>query len=277
MISNVSIIGMAFSGAIAVLLPIILAIVFYRFHRYRISFLFVGAAAFFFSQIILRSMLLSQLVKTSFHESMAENLLYVFVIGALSAGLFEESARYFGFSRLKQRGPTWADAVAFGIGHGGIESIVLVGISQVSNIFMAFMIRSGMFDSTIAPSLGDQADAFKAQYLETAPSLFFASGLERIAVMPVHIFLSVLVCLAVIKKRPILLLVSILLHALVNTPAVISQLYEINVWIIEAIIILIGVAMLVGTIRLKSSFPSTVPAREPGGDTRDDPAFASKE
>ena len=272
MISNVSIIGMAFYGAIAVLLQIILAIVFYRFHRYRISFLFVGAAAFFFSQIILRSMLLSQLVKTSFHESMAENLLYVFVIGALSAGLFEESARYFGFSRLKQRGPTWADAVAFGIGPSG-----LVGISQVSNIFMAFMIRSGMFDSTIAPSLGDQADAFKAQYLETAPSLFFASGLERIAVMPVHIFLSVLVCLAVIKKRPILLLVSILLHALVNTPAVISQLYEINVWIIEAIIILIGVAMLVGTIRLKSSFTSTVPAREPGGDTRDAPAFASKE
>lgn len=67
MIPTLSIIGMSVSGGIAILLPVVLAIVLYRLNRFRISFLFMGAAAFFISQIILRSTMLSVLALTPFH------------------------------------------------------------------------------------------------------------------------------------------------------------------------------------------------------------------
>jgi uncharacterized membrane protein YhfC len=255
MIPTLSIIGMAVSGAIAILLPVVLAIVFYRSHRFRISFLFMGAAAFFISQIILRSTILNLLALTSFHKSMVDNLVYLVIIGAFSAGLFEESARYGGFSLLKKNGLTWADAVAFGIGHGGVESILLVGLSQISNVVTSILIQTGTFDSMVASSLGEKAGEIKAVYLDTAPALFFASGLERILVMPVHICLSVLVCLAIIKKKPILLIISILLHTLVNVPAVFAQVFELNIWLVEGILFIMSAAMLYGIIRLKKSFP----------------------
>lgn len=268
MISSVSIAGMIFSGAIALLLPIILGFVLYRHKRYRLSFLFAGAAAFFFSQFIVRSMLLSALIKTPFHEEMANNFMYLFIIGALSAGIFEEGARYIGFSALKKKAPAWQDAVAFGIGHGGIEAIGGVGLSQINNIITSVMINTGMYESIMAPTLGDKAESIKAVYLETDPVLFFVSGLERMFIMPVHIFLSVLVCLAVIKKKPLLVLLSVLLHTAVNTPAIFSQLYDVPIWLIQAFIFLIGAGMMYGVIRLKGSFPSPASLKDnPEGDT----------
>lgn len=267
MIPTLSIIGMAVSGAIAILLPVVLAIVFYRSHRFRISFLFMGAVAFFISQIILRSTILNLLALTSFHKRMVENLVYLVIVGAFSAGLFEESARYGGFSLLKKNGLTWADAVAFGIGHGGVESILLVGLSQISNVVTSILIQTGTFDSMVASSLGEKAGEIKAVYLDTAPALFFASGLERILVMPVHICLSVLVCLAIIKKKPILLIISILLHTLVNVPAVFAQVFELNIWLVEGILFIMSAAMLYGIIRLKKSFPEIAAPKKIGGDS----------
>ena len=47
---------------------------------------------------------------------------------AFTAGLFEEVGRYIGYRWLMRGQPkTWARGVMYGLGHGGIESIVLVG------------------------------------------------------------------------------------------------------------------------------------------------------
>lgn len=254
MIPTLSIIGMSVSGGIAILLPVVLAIVLYRLNRFRISFLFMGAAAFFISQIILRSTMLSVLALTPFHKGMADNLIYMLIIGAFSAGLFEETARYGGLSLLKKNGVTWADAVAFGIGHGGIESILLVGLAQVSNVITSILIRTGALDSLIASGMDEKMSEIESVYLNTSPALFFASGLERILVMPVHICLSVLVCLAIIKKKPILVAVSILLHTLVNVPAVMAGAFDLNIWLVEGILFVLAVGMIYGIIRMKRSF-----------------------
>lgn len=267
MIPTLSIIGMTVSGVIAIFLPVVLAIVLYRRHRFRISFLFMGAAAFFISQIIVRSTILNLLALTSFHKSMVDNLVYLVIVGAFSAGLFEETARYGGLSLLKKKGLRWADAVAFGIGHGGIESILLVGLTQVSNVITSIMIRTGALHSMMASGIGEKIGEIESVYLNTSPALFFASGLERILVMPVHICLSVLVCLAIIKKKPILLIISILLHTLVNVPAVFAQVYSLNIWMIEGILFIMSAAMVYGMIRLKKSFPEIAVPKNVGGDS----------
>lgn len=250
MVSDLSIMGMIFSVFIAILVPVGLSIILYVRFRYQISFLLVGILAFVISQGI-RTALLLLFSSAEWYRYLSGNLLFAIFIGGVTAGLFEESARYGGFHIQKKKQPQWADAVAFGIGHGGIEAILLVGLSQVSNLVLGYMINSGMFDTQIAPALGDQADIIRNQLVETSPELFFISGMERISAISLHVFLSVLVCLSVKNKKPLLLLLAVVLHTVFNTPAVFYSFGYLNIYVVEGLLALVGGLMLIGTICLQ--------------------------
>lgn len=86
-----------------------------------------GALSFFISQLLLRIPLLNAFMAQSFFLSIRVNTLLYLGILALSAGLFEESARWIAFRLCKQK-PTLCDALLFGLGHGGIEALLLVGL-----------------------------------------------------------------------------------------------------------------------------------------------------
>lgn len=45
--------------------------------------------------------------------------------GILAAGIFEETARLIGFHLLKKSYPTFATSLAYGLGHGGIEMLIM--------------------------------------------------------------------------------------------------------------------------------------------------------
>lgn len=91
-----------------------------------ISFL-IGALCFFLSQTVLRIPILSMLQKNlAFQMWTWGNPLIYLVLLAFSAGLFEEAARYIGFYCSKKHHDHLLDAIAFGLGHGGIEAILMV-------------------------------------------------------------------------------------------------------------------------------------------------------
>ena len=58
-------------------------------------------------------------------------MLYAVVVGGLSAGLFEETARLGGAAILKNY-RTWKDMVSFGLGHGLCEVMLIAGIIPMS-------------------------------------------------------------------------------------------------------------------------------------------------
>ena len=63
------------------------------------------------------------------------------VILAITAGLFEEVGRYVGYRLFLRREPkTWSKAVMFGLGHGGLESMVVVGGQIVLNAINTLML-----------------------------------------------------------------------------------------------------------------------------------------
>jgi len=254
MVSTLSLTGMVFSFLLAVSIPVLMAIFFYKRFPYRISSLFIGAAVFIVSQFILRQPLLRLLTVSEWHKAMSSNFLYLVVFYALSAGLFEESGRYVAF-RLNRKQPLdWSNAVAMGIGHGGIEAILLAGLSQLNNIVMVVMIQNGSFDEKLVPVLGDQAEAVRSALIDTAPPLFFLSGIERLMIMPVHICLSVIVCLALVKKKPLLLIAAIILHGLVNTPAMMPGSFGMSIYAAEVFILFFSLLAVFGINRLKASF-----------------------
>ncbi len=141
--------------------------------------------------------------------------LYV-AYGALAAGVFEETGRFVGFTVLKRRYQGARTAVAYGIGHGGIESILVLGLTMISNLVVAVVINSGM---------GSFLPAAVTEQLASTPSWMFLLGaLERVLAVTVHLSLSVLVWTAVTHAgRRWLFPLAIVLHAVMDVPAVMMQ------------------------------------------------------
>lgn len=159
-----------------------------------------------------------------------EQLLHVFIIpfvmgtpwlyaayGCLAAGLFEETGRLVGLTYLcKKRDASLGTGLAYGVGHGGIEAIVLVGLSAISNLTVMLQYQSGAM-STAMQSVG-------AQLAAMPPEVFWWGGIERVIAIALHIALSMLIWMVVTKRVPFWFYpIAILLHALVNTPAMLYQ------------------------------------------------------
>ena len=97
----------------------------------------------------------------------------------------------------------WLDfpnALMYGIGHGGVEAILIGGLSGISNLVSMLMINSGAMQNTLAALPAESANQTVSQLsaLWTTPApLFFVSGIERISAIILHIGLSLLIYRAV--------------------------------------------------------------------------------
>ncbi|MDO5111390.1 MAG: YhfC family glutamic-type intramembrane protease [Clostridia bacterium] len=145
--------------------------------------------------------------------------------GALAAGVFEETGRFVAFKWLLRKQNSKNTSVMYGIGHGGIESILLAGFSAISSLAFVLSLNAIGADAMLAAA-GDQAASLQASIdtlVNTGAAMFYVSGLERMTAIALHISLSVLVFMAVKRKRFILYPIAILLHAGVDFFAVLYQ------------------------------------------------------
>src|SRR5215213_3890565 len=89
-----------------------------------------GALIFVLFQLVSRvpiTLAIQALIAPQLQASRVALIAWI-AISALTAGLFEELGRYIGYRWLLPREPkTWAKGVMYGLGHGGIESMLLVG------------------------------------------------------------------------------------------------------------------------------------------------------
>ena len=175
---------------------------------------FLGAAGFFLLQVVIRISILNVLAMFPWFQRFAENqyVLYCFLL-ALTAALFEVVAR-FGVAKILQKDINCEQGVAAGLGHGGIEAMVLIGMTYVSNLLYAVMINTGAFDGLVEQTvaLAGAADAelltaqlsqIKAALVETPAYTFYLAGYERILCVLFHTAMSLLVCYTVYKKKAV--------------------------------------------------------------------------
>jgi uncharacterized membrane protein YhfC len=71
-----------------------------------------------------------------------------------------------------------------------------------------------------------------------------AGAVERIAALGLHISLSLMVWIAISFRKPIWFWLAVLYHAVVDGLAVLAISFGLNVWLIEAGLILISFGML---------------------------------
>ncbi len=142
-------------------------------------------------------------------------ILYI-LYGALMAGIFEETGRFTAFHFLKNKFPEKETAITYGIGHGGFESISIVGFGFIQYFSIALMIQNGSINKMLDSVTGENLTSLEA-VITLISSLTVGSCaltiLERAYAFVFHIALSVLVYHSIhLPGKKWLFPVSILLH-----------------------------------------------------------------
>ena len=255
MVSIATILACVITLLASVVLPIGVLIIFGVKNKRQgiFSAWLLGAAGFFVTQIIIRVPLLAVLQAQSWFMGFAQSypLIYVSVL-AFTAGLFELAGR-FGVAKLMEKKLTFKRSVAAGLGHGGIEAIMLTGMTYVNNLIFIIMINSGVFDmliANIAESGVDlsQLEMIKTQLIGTAPAMFLLAGIERLLAMTCHIAMSTLVCYGVAhKKVGCCSLLCLGIHTLIDFTAGIPMILPQNIAypVIYAVLTAIAVVSIV--------------------------------
>lgn len=198
----------------ALILPVGLAAEFCARRKESWKPLLFGALTFTVFQGFARLPVLTALSGTAWYASMqaSDPTLYTLFLGA-SAALFEEGGRFLVMRFLLKRQRTAADAVAFGVGHGGIEAVVILGATAL------FTLLSG------------------TGVTETGPVLVFAGAAERLFALTAQAGFSVLVMKSVREKKTGWLLLAFGLHTLLDFATAYSSGYLGNgaeIWAVEA-------------------------------------------
>ena len=251
MISVSTILACIITLFVSLVLPVVILIVFDAKNRKQgiLSAWLLGAAGFFVTQILIRVPILTALQGQSWFVRFSQNHLFWYAFSlAFTAGLFELAGR-FAAAKLLQKDLTFRRSLAAGLGHGGIEAMLIVGITYVNNLAYIAMINAGSFDTILAQAAAtgvdvSQLEMIRDQLLATSPALFLLGGFERILAMIAHVAMSMLVCYGVARKKVLpCVLVCLAIHTFMDLSAGISLVLPQNTAYIIIYAILIAVAI----------------------------------
>lgn len=179
-----------------------------------VSFL-IGALFFPVFAMMLEPLLHIMALRSPLGAMMQNNVWIYGLYGGLAAGLFEETGRLVAFKMVLRSENAPVTALSYGLGHGGMEALLLVGMTMLNNLLLAALLMRG---GEVPPELSAAAETL----VSTPAGMYLWSMLERVSAMMVHLANSVLVFAAVRSGKRALFPAAILLHAGLNFVAVVS-------------------------------------------------------
>jgi uncharacterized membrane protein YhfC len=246
---------MAVSAVISIGLPAALFIFIYKKYNAKFLPMITGVAAFVIFALVLEQAVHAVVLgKTAIRQNTPVYILY----GIFMAGIFEETARFISFKILKRKYYGIETGLAYGIGHGGIEAILLAGVTMIGNIIFSVTINSGNAEMLTSKLTGDALAntnyAINA-LVTTAPYVFLFSGIERMMAITVQITLSILVFYSVYKEKLWLFPLAIVLHAIVDISAMLMQTGIIkSILLVEGTVFVCAVLLVIFTLYLHKRF-----------------------
>lgn len=211
---------------------------------------FTGCAVFILFVMILESIMHNVVLKlTPVGDSIMNNSWLYALYGGLAAGIFEETGRFLAFKTVLKKSAEKRDSLVYGMGHGGVEALLILGLSMVSAIAMSVLVNMGMSDmlyqGVTDPAAVESVDATIKSLTDTAPYLYSLSIIERLSAVIFHIAASVLVYAAALRGKTALYPLAILLHAVFDAVAVLVASTGLNLFAVEGIIAAISAAIAV--------------------------------
>jgi uncharacterized membrane protein YhfC len=159
------------------------------------------------------------------------------------AGVCEEPMRWLAYKVIHERGHNVRSSIVLGIGHGGVESVALVGFSVLASFVTMLQIRYiGLEVPGITPEMVNQ-------FFATDWSLPLAGAIERLSAISIHIGMSVVVWKAIHHRSWLWFLAAIMLHTIYDGVAVAFSSLGLNVWLIEGVFVVFAVISILWSIR----------------------------
>ena len=248
MIPVSTLLSMAVAALVGIAVPPVLAWWLVRKFSIRWQTILIGAGTFIVFALVLEPILHQLVLKGPHGASITGNVWYFALYGGLAAGLFEETGRFLSMKFLMRREPSSAlPGVAYGAGHGGVEMLIIFGITMISNLVVSAMINAGQTDVLLASAPAEAQESIQAQFaaLQGMNVGSIAIGIwERISALVLQLGLSMLVWTAVRRggKWLWLLPAAILLHALVDALAVVLS-KSVSMVAVEVVICALAIAV----------------------------------
>lgn len=207
------------NGLLMLALPVGLGIILTRRFRMDGRLWWIGAATFVLSQVghIPFNSMLTQLFQRGLLPSPPADwqLAFNLIVLGLSAGLWEETARYAAYRWWARDARTWKKGLLLGAGHGGIEAIILGGLMLINFIVIA-SIDPATLSRLVQPEQLDLAKQQLQAYWTVPLSMTLLGAVERALTIIMHLALSLLVLQVFIRRRFYWLAAAIAWHALAN-------------------------------------------------------------
>lgn len=190
-------VAQAAASLLNVVFPVVAAIVLQRKLRQRFVYVLYGALIFAAFQLFTRVpvvFVLQAVLQQQLQQS--RPLQIAWLIGlSLTAALFEETGRWIGYRVLmRKEEKTWDKGVLYGVGHGGIEAMLLVG--ALGFLTVLNLTALSVADAGALPLTPEQRALAAGQIagINALPPWFpLLSTYERLWAMAFHVGASILV------------------------------------------------------------------------------------
>ena len=216
------------NGLLMVAMPIGLAVYLTRRWKFGGRVWWIGAATFVLSQIghIPFNWGIGKLLN---HTSMvswnpAAQLIFNAVFLGLSAGIFEELARYLVLRWWAKDAHSWRNGILFGAGHGGAEAIIL-GALVLYSFIQLVALRNADLAKVIPANQLALAQKQMTTYWSATWYDSLLGALERFFTIPCQIAMAVMVMQVFTRKQLRWLFLAIGYHAVLDASAVINVKY----------------------------------------------------
>lgn len=249
------------TGVLAITIPVVLIVAWKMYTKRSLVPFWVGIMVFIAFSRMLEMIPHSLFLLSSNPVSKAINgnvVLYV-IYAATVAALFEETGRYLAFRFVLTKHPNKETAVTYGIGHGGIECVLVLGVTYIQYYAYGQLINSGSMDKMLSAYKDSLQSVDALNQLITnikgvTKMTCYIADLERISAMMVQIALSILVFQAVyVAGKKYMYWVAVALHFLMDVPAALYQKgvlkllpTEIILFVYAALVLALGVKIYQG-------------------------------
>lgn len=255
MIDNTQFVAIILFLVLGIGIPCLLPILIHKkYIRIKALPVFIGAGAFILFAMVLESLLHLYVLKiNSTTIKLLENPWLYACYGCLAAALFEETGRFLAFKFLLKKYRSPADSIAYGLGHGSIEFLLIAGLGSINLLIMAIMINKGTFDNLFIgkPVEPDKIIEIKNSILDLGFSNVSLGLFERCMAVLLQLGMSMIVFYGIVTKKIQYYFFAMLFHIAADFPAALSQKGVISPkWIVELILIPFAIGALYITIRL---------------------------
>lgn len=211
------------NGLLMLALPLALGVLLARRLGPRWGLFLAGAVTFVGSQALhipFNLLLLNPRLELG-QSALTVSFVLSAVLLGLSAGVFEELARYLVLRTWQREARSWREALMLGAGHGGVESMLL-GVLVLLTLFQMIAYRgadlAALFSAEELPLAQQQLEA----YWGAPAALSLLGAVERLFALALHLSLSVMVMRSFTHANRGWLAVAIGWHALVDAAGVLG-------------------------------------------------------